>query len=1194
MNTMQGLTLLTIAFILSSCNQPPADPKPTRKELSIRDAFEEDFRRTYDPALGYPPKERLILAYKQIERMQKELAQRRSLGIENPKFIERGPNNIGGRTRTILIDLRDPERKTIWAGSVAGGLWKTTDISAPNPEWITVNDYLANLAIGAMIQDPTNPDVFYVGTGEGFPNFEAVRGLGIFKSMDGGVSWSLLPGTDNTLFRFTRAMVVHPETGHVYAATRDGGVRRSGDGGQTWTKVLGTTVGASDDNMYDLSYSKGRLFASNATNIYTSTSGDRGMWTEITANNSGFPTNLARTEFSVCEEDINIIYAVGSLNGGASDVYRTNNGGTNWTAVASPAEGDFTNGQAWYDLEIGVDPFNCNHVIVGGVSIYRTLNGGAGWQRFNDQMHVDQHKILFDPLQQDVVHFGNDGGLWRSTNGSNTDPSNKNLGYITTQYYACALHPDTFSNYFLGGTQDNGSHRVNGSGGTASGDNVWGGDGFYCHIDQDDANIQMVSSQGGNWGLSTNGGVNFSGGQDVNGGFITPSDYDSKSKILYTQTFDADFYRWNVVTNLLEPVDITGSGGGLTYVQVDPAIDNRVYFGTGDGVVIRVDTAHIGATVTGKIILNQAGTISGIDILPDDPLRIIVTQSNYGVDNVLLTSNGGLNWTVVDGNLPDMPVRAVLFNPRDGNQAMIATEAGVWTTALLDSANTIWIPPAEGRGIPITRTDDLEIRSSDYVVLAATHGRGLWTTSVFSDARAKFFAPLVHYVNAPVQFNGDASLNAESFAWAFGDGETSTEANPLHFYNAIGEYNVTLTINGSLSTSDRIKILPDGELPYVKGREYFGGSFDGHPEQYGVHTVSGSGFEQGNSGISGKNGTKSGDNAFVIGLNEPKYKPNSESYLYLPVFDFSTESIYTFSFWARYFLHPGPDGFMIEYTTNRGLSWQALGSNADPKWYNFNNSGANTTAFPDGTSYFTNEVGGYTNYTHDLTFLSGKKDVAFRFVFRSESTGFHVGLAIDDVEIFAYEGELKTALPVFNGEFGIDKEIKLNWATNPEYYCKRFIVERSVNGNDFEEIDQVQAKSILSANTTTYTHTSNGGRDLYFYRLKVINENDETNYYYEFYSDIITLRRNPEDPVTVHNLYPNPFTDHVNITFNDVVDQNVLFEVFDLAGRRVLEKTTFVNSPFYLLQLSKWPQGVYYLSIRIGAEEEKVYPMLSR
>ncbi len=1192
MNYLRGLICISLLVAVISCHQPASTSEPDGVETDIRDAFEYDFQRTYDPALGYPPRERLLLALQQIKQMRKEMAGRRMSGIEDAKFVERGPNNIGGRTRTIVIDVRDPERKTIWVGSVSGGLWKTTDVTADDPNFVSVDDFMDCLAIGSLAQDPTNPEVFYAGTGEGFGNSEAVRGVGIFKSEDGGVTWNLLPSTANTLFSATRALVVHPVTGDVYAATQSGGVQRSQDGGQTWIKVLGVALTASDNNMYDLQYAGGQLFASNTTHVYSSDSGDRGMWTDITRNTSGFPTNLSRVEFSVCNMDINTIMAVGADGGSGSNVYRTQNGGQSWTMLSRPGGGDFTNGQAWYDLEIAIDPFDCNHVIVGGVAIYRSKDAGLNWQRFAQGMHVDQHRCVFDPEQPGVVYFGNDGGFWRSSGGSDVEPDNKNMGYVTTQYYGCAIHPDTFSNYFLGGTQDNGSHRLNGPG-AAFGTNVWGGDGFYAHIDQLDPNYQMVSSQFGNWGLSTNGGVTFSGGQQVNGGFVNPSDYDSKTKILYTQTSPGDFDRWNVVTNLLENVDISGSGGGVTAVHVDINVDNRVYFGTGGGTVVRVDSANQGSPVPGKIILvTGGGTISGIDVFTGDPNRIIVARSNYGVDNVMVTSDGGDHWSTVDGNLPDMPVRDVIFSPKDKNQAMIATEAGVWTTAMLDGANTIWIPPSSDKGIPLVRTDDLEMRTSDNVVLAGTHGRGLWTSSVFADPKAKFYAPLISYVHSPVQFFGDASLNADSYNWTFGDGQTSTEADPVHTYDTIGEYDVTLTINGTLSTGNKIKILPDGQLPYVTGKPYFGGDFEGHTEQYGAYSVSGSKFERGNSTISGKNGTKSGDYAYVLGLEEPSYQPNTEAYLYLPVFDLSQQSIYTFSFWARYLLHPGPDGFYVQYSLDRGSTWQPLGSSSDKNWYNFNNADVQTTAFPDGTSYFTGDVGGYTHYTHDLTFLSGHKDVAFRFQFRSEATGHHVGLAIDDVEIQAFQGALETAVTTFSGSFGTDKAIDLKWSTNPEWYCRRFEIERSINGRDFEKIDEVQAKGVLSATITQYDHTTNGGGDLYFYRMKVINQNTAESYYYEFYTDTITIRRNANDPIAVHSVFPNPFVDKVNITFEDVVNQRVYFKVYDAAGRLVDDEDAFLDTPFYTLTLSQRPEGVYYLSIQIADNDPAVYSLM--
>jgi len=191
----------------------------------------------------------MVEARKQAMRMQEELrpllAQRSD--ILAPRWRERGPNNIGGRTRTILIDLNDPSGNTIWAGGVGGGLWKSNDITAADP-----GDVLESLAIGSMAQDPNNPQTLYVGTGEGFPNADAIRGIGILKSTDAGETWDILPATQNPTFRYTRGLLVHPQNGDVYAATTQG-LYRSQDEGQSWTKVLGSGLGTSND-FYHRSY----------------------------------------------------------------------------------------------------------------------------------------------------------------------------------------------------------------------------------------------------------------------------------------------------------------------------------------------------------------------------------------------------------------------------------------------------------------------------------------------------------------------------------------------------------------------------------------------------------------------------------------------------------------------------------------------------------------------------------------------------------------------------------------------------------------------------------------------------------------------------------------------------------------------------------------------------------------------------
>lgn len=1185
-----GGLLALFAVLVCAIDPPQLILSP--KAMSIKDAFEDNFNRTKDPALGYPPVERLMVALEKTRRMQAEYAARGSrTPLSNVRFRERGPNNIGGRTRAILIDKNDPSGNTVFVGSVAGGLWKSEDITADPPNWQKVNDYLENLSIGAIAQDPSHPELMYLGTGEGFPNLDAVRGLGLFKSTDGGRNWTLLSSTVNTNFRATQDILVHPATGDIYAAA-SGGLLRSTNGGDNWQKVL------SSNNFYNIKFaSNGYMYASNTSNIYRSMTGGTGEWERLTTTASGFPSGMDRVEITISKSNPEVLYAICSDGGEGSAVFFSSTGGVTWATRGQPVnEGsntEFTNGQAWYDLDIAVDPFNPNNAVAGGVPMMRSNDGGFSWIRFNNATHVDQHIIRYDEDRQGIVFFGNDGGIHRSTNGFNQQAANKNMGYNVTQFYAGAIHPEAFSNYILGGTQDNGSLQLN-SFGVSSARNVWGGDGFYCFIDEDEPNIQIVSSQFGNWGISTNGGGSFDNGAGTNSGFIDPSDYDSESNILYTQTNDGDFYRWRVSTGQVELVDIPGASLNVSCVTVDINTPNRVYFGNGDGRIYRIDDADSDPVAPTQLAA-ITGTISSIDIEDGDPDHLLVTVSNYGVNSVFESNNGGQSWLSHEGDLPDMPVRWGIFNPNDSKQAMIATEAGVWVTELLNGTSTEWIPPVPGRGTPLVSTYMLRLRRSDKVVLAVTHGRGMFTTDVFSDPAARIQVEQVQYTNAGNTFYGEGSLSADTYAWEFGDGGTSTEENPTHDYAQKGTYAVKLTINDNLATQSSVKVLPDMPTPYITGRANYGGDFEGFEDQYGTETLTGSSFERGNSTVPGKNGAHSGSNAFVLGLTETFYQPNTHARLYMPNYDLTQQGIYEFSFWAKYDMQPVLDGFLVEYTLDRGKTWQTLGSNSDKNWYNYrNNQNNNQSAFPDGASYFTNLATSYTRYAINISGLSGNY-IAFRFVFRSEGTGNFRGVAIDDVQVSKYEGDLATQLVSFNGERTSGTEVKLTWSTLPEYYCRKFEVERSVNGRDFETLGTVNATGVLTANVQSYSHTSLALLDLYFYRIKVINEQEPLNYSYEFYSPTIAIRRDLEG-VQVRRIFPNPFTDQINLTLTDVVDQIIPYELFNAAGQLVAKGNKATgNLPFITLQVPpNLSPGVYFLRIKLGEGDEQVFNLLRR
>ncbi len=1194
------LTSLALIFVFHQTNNSSLQDFEGEedKRRGIKEALEDNVRRTKDLKLGYPPVERMMKAIDQTRKLQEKLygsASQKS-DITKARWKERGPNNIGGRTRVIMVDANDSSGKTVFAGGVTGGLWKTENITADPPNWLEVNDYLDNINIGALDQDPNNPQVMYMGTGEYYADF---AGAGIFKSLDGGTNWELLPAASNDNFIFTNALIVTPQS-DIYAGTSTG-LYRSQDGGNTWTKVLGSGLGATGDTFFDVVYaSNGYLYVSNRNNIYRSLTGDPNDWEKRSSTSRGFMVDVNRVEIAVSASDPEVIYAIGNRSGEGTKIFRSTNGGFSWEIRGIPSHAfnsgeNYARGQGWYDLEIAVDPNNSNFVLVGGIDLYRSVNGGTSWEHISHwsgggglpYVHADQHTIVFDEIDPGTIYFGNDGGVWRSENGGSIRDRNK--GYNVTQFYACALHPEDY--YFLGGTQDNGSLQLKDVG-ISSAREVLGGDGFYTHIDQNEPQNQLVSLYYGRYSFSNNGGISFSGGVNTNGGFVCPSDYDNDANILYSQTYDGDFHRWPIQGGEGGVVDIQGANLDFSTAFADPNVDNRVYFGSFQGMVVRVDDAHTGNAIPGEIVASFSGTVSSIYVEAGNAQHILVTLSNYGLANSIYeTKDGGDNWVSVEGNsLPDIPVRGGIFNPDDPTQAMIATELGVWTTEKLDGANTQWHPPVPGIGIPLTRTTMLQIREMDNIVLASTYGRGLWTSDVFAQPAPFITVDEVRYVNTSVQFVGSNSLNADSYLWDLGDGTTSTQEDLTHIYTETGEYSIKLTINGELTTSTTLKILPDRPLPYEAGEDQYGGNFEGYENHYGVYTPSGTAFERGNSTIPGKNGTHSGDNAFVVGLNEQYYQTNSHTMLFLPNFDMTDPGIYEFSFWAKYKLQGGLDGFLVEYSTDKGNSWRQLGTDEDENWYNYKNTNLDGAAFPRETPYFTGVSSDFNRFKLNISGLAGN-EVAFRFVFKSDSGGNHTGAVIDDVQISKYEGELVTQLTEFTGAFKGLSEVLINFSTLPEYYCKRFELEISENGIDFEQEDIIYATGGITTEPQIYSNEVSTLKDLLFFRLKVINENNALGYSHEFYSPIVAVSRNPDD-LDIYRIYPNPFEDQINMLFNNVITVPVAFELFDEAGKLVLKETQEINNVYTQLNPPSLAPGVYFLRYQIGDQEVKTINLM--
>jgi hypothetical protein len=687
------------------------------EELVAR--LQQEILMTKDPSLGYVPTERLMIAEQTAKKLNKAAKEN---GTLNLIWNERGPNNLGGRSRSILIDQSDATGNTVFVGSVGGGLWRTTNFLSPTPTWTQIASVSQNLAITTLAQDPNTLTTMYAGTGEGYGNLDAIRGLGIYKSTDAGLTWTLLASTTtggaavNNL-NYVQKILVY-SNGDVYASgisatfCNAGGILKSTNGGLTWTRVIGIYTGCGNctcaNNFlgYDIVRSlNGDLYATtiDATpklghiwkSLAGATVGNSGTWTDVT------PTGtFQRIQLACSATNNSKIYALMQGSGSAVGGIRVStDGGTTWTNIdnstswcnQSVASGpDFSNGQAWYDLTIAVRPDDDQTVFVGGVDLMKTVDGGTTWSQ-NTQwasgcsslpnIHADNHNIVYLPGSSTRFIVVNDGGVYYTADGGNTY-TNKSAGYRTIQYYSAALDPASGSNYMLAGAQDNGTHKFS-SAGLGSVNTATTGDGGYCFIDQNNPTYQVSSYIYAKYFISRNGGTTFSVNANFsgtsNGRFINPTDYDNTQKIIYASYTDANLIRITNVTSGVPastPISFPLAGTmRVSAVKVDPNTANRVWvvFSSSSTSsvpqIYYVDNAD-GASPTITQVTNpgvsSGGYISSIDIEQGNANHVIMTVSNYGVSSVWESTNLGSTWASLDNNgvnLPDIPVRWAIFLP---------------------------------------------------------------------------------------------------------------------------------------------------------------------------------------------------------------------------------------------------------------------------------------------------------------------------------------------------------------------------------------------------------------------------------------------------------------------------------------------------------------------------------------------------
>ena len=563
--TVLAVTLLLavssiIMFTATRNSNSPLSEKEREKSYSTGDKddprarLEQEFKMLRDIKTNRLPDNILNLEQNFASKLPK------ATDRDNPNTLtwtERGPNNVGGRTRALACDISNPN--VIIAGGISGGIWRSVNTGS---SWTqtTTNSQLHSATCIAQDRRTGQTNNWYIGTGELKGNSASggggafFVGNGVYKSGDNGLSWTLLPSTSgippnnfSSAWQFVWNIatdVSNTTQEEVYAATV-GSVYRSSNGGTNWTEVLGSFTNRSECtdvavNPNGVVYTAGSFIAGGPMNgINRSTDGI--SYTDITPT-SGFPPNYGRIVLALAPSNPNVVYVAiqGVPNGFPNSVnghmlwkytYISGNGtgtggiwesrGANLPQAGQNNYGTFNepfDTQEGYDLWLCVKPDNENFLIVNAVNMYVSADGFAtstnakrvaGYQPGQENgtypnHHPDIHSGFFRPGNNVEFFSGHDGGISRTNDITTNITSNNpvtwqllNNGYNVTQFYGISIAPEAGNNRLAGGFQDNGSYTTTTSVLATPWTAINSGDGGFCAVPPAGDDRIYSSSQNG-------------------------------------------------------------------------------------------------------------------------------------------------------------------------------------------------------------------------------------------------------------------------------------------------------------------------------------------------------------------------------------------------------------------------------------------------------------------------------------------------------------------------------------------------------------------------------------------------------------------------------------------------------------------------------------------------------------------------
>ena len=709
-------------------------------------------------------------------------------------WVERGPGNVAGRTRGLIVDPDDATGDTWFIGTVGGGVWKTTNAGA---SWTNLTPDLPNLAVSAIAMAASDHDVIYAGTGESFYNIDTINGDGMFKSTDRGQSWFPLASTTGNLdFNNVARILVDPANENVVLAATTTGrykesihpesqIMKSTDGGATWSQVfVETELGGAGrvKKVQQLVATPGNFAVQYAgvdeKGILKSTdAGD--TWTY---SNSGITDIVGRFELAISPVNPSLVFA--SAEGSShSELWVSTNAGATWNeTTATGSEPNWLGGQGWYDNTILCNPDDPTIVYVGGIYLWQLDVNLTTFERsatfLTSAVHVDHHNIVVAPDGGGGWRLlnANDGGLGLSTSGASgwSRPIN---GLVTTQFYGVDKRPGASA--YAGGMQDNNTWFSDPDPVATS---AWhfaiGGDGYETSWKFDDPTHIIGGSQYNGLARSTDGGVTWQGATnglgDVGGGnapFITKIAESADAPDLLFAVGAQGVWRstdfggsWSLIP-LSAPDWALNSFVDVKISRANPdVVWAGAYMDDTNGRIHRSTDGGLTFSPVPNYGLVTMGLISGMATHPTDDQTAYMLFSFAERPKILRTTDGGTNWSDISGfgsgsvstnGFPDVAVYDLLVRPDDPSILWAGTEIGLVEST---DGGTTW--SLADNGFP-----SVAIWSMTHVedeVVVATHGRGVWSVSIPAMVAGETFSPLIEQLYQPPVAPIQVALNLRS------------------------------------------------------------------------------------------------------------------------------------------------------------------------------------------------------------------------------------------------------------------------------------------------------------------------------------------------------------------------------------------------------------------------------------------------